>query len=485
MNKTLLLFISLNLIFICHCRLENAESFDLILTTRRITEETGPTGVIAFGTNSTSKVDIFNESEIEQQVFESKIVTDSDFSAKVVCSLFKPKEDDIYVLCNIHEKLPYGKVQYLKLSEHIIDYRGKKIKIFSEDYMDITIKEYNYPFLYADKQTIDLNDGKNVYELKFKIKLFNEGDSLVLGSRTYDALNYINIINNCTIKENELICKIDKNAIEGHILTNQEKFEAMSFGKNYGRAFHKLIFDIIIEYKPNKENINVQIKKLLNGNANTAVFFPYETNVTQISQCSTKYFDLNFTIEGSSETKKADCAFKRNKDNKPLLLLCNMNYGNNTTFTLSEIKKEMKLENINMKYNFIIKPVKNDEKINYSSNRKIGGQIFSIHPNILDFTKKDSYSVVFGGDTIFMKGLAIEPPLKDLSCDYKQEYINCNIPKSYFQGQKTGYYYAYQDNHLGTKSPCYEAEPIKVVMVAENIKKLGYMFLILISFILF
>ena len=24
--------------------------------------------------------------------------------------------------------------------------------------------KYNYPYLYADKQIIDLNDGKNVYE---------------------------------------------------------------------------------------------------------------------------------------------------------------------------------------------------------------------------------------------------------------------------------------------------------------------------------
>ena len=153
----------------------------------------------------------------------------------------------------MHDKLPIDEHR-IKLSDHIIDYKGKKIKIFSENYMNITINEYNYPFLYADKQTIDLNDGKNVYELKFKFKLFNEGDSLVLGSRTYDALNYINIINNCTIKENELICNIDKNAIEGHILTNEETFEAISYGKDYGKITHNLIFDIIIKYKPNKEN---------------------------------------------------------------------------------------------------------------------------------------------------------------------------------------------------------------------------------------
>ena len=116
---------------------------------------------------------------------------------------------------------------------------------------------------------------------------------------------------------------------------------------------------------------------MLNGNTNPGVMISYETDVTQISQCTTNFFDLSFTLEGSSETKKANCVFNRNKDNKPLLLLCTINSGNSNNFILSEIKEEMKLENINMKYNFIIKPVKNDEKINYSSRNDIGGHIYS------------------------------------------------------------------------------------------------------------
>ena len=494
MSKIFLLFISLNLIFICHCKLENEEACDLILVTSRETDSTGTTGVIAFKTNSSSTVDIFDESDIEKQNFDSQLVIESGSSAKVKCSLFKPKEKDIYILCNLQEKLSIGKLR-LKLSDYILYYKNKKIKIFSEEYIEIDIKESNNPYLYADKQIIDLNDGKNVYELKFKIKLFNEGDSLVLGSQSNKALNHIKIRNYCTIKENELICNIDKNAIEGHILSNEETFVAYSFCEKFGMINHHLILDIIIKYKADKENINVQIKKLLNGNANSGVMIAYETDVTQISQCTTKYFDLNFTLEGSSETKDASCFFKKNKDNKPLLLLCTMYYQNSAEFTLSQIKEEMKLEDINIKYNFIIKPEKNDEKINYSSKNDIGGIIFSIHPNILDFTKKDSYSVGFGGDVRNLRGLAIEPNLKkDLDCVYESEgsgYIHCTIPKSYFEGQKNGDYYAYQNNHLGTKSPCYEAEPIKVVLAddsksfAEKLNILKYMLPMLISFILF
>ena len=109
----------------------------------------------------------------------------------------------------------------------------------------------------------------------------------------------------------------------------------------------------------------------------------------------------------------------------------------------------------------------------------------------MDFTKKDSYSVGFGEGVKYLKGLAIEPSLKDLDCINQEIYLHCTIPKSYFKGQKTGYYYVYQNNSFGTRSPEYEIGPIKVVMaddsknLAEKINTLGYMFPIFISFILF
>ena len=123
--------------------------------------------------------------------------------------------------------------------------------------MKIYVKESDFPFLYADKQIIDLNNRKNVYELKFKIKLFNEGDSLIIRSVTNKAFNNINLMNHCTVKEKELICNIDKNDIEGHILSNKETFQAISFGKGYGIIYHNLISEVIIEYNGNKENINI------------------------------------------------------------------------------------------------------------------------------------------------------------------------------------------------------------------------------------
>ena len=148
MNKKFLLFISLNLIFSCLCKLENEEAYDLILTTEREIEGMGWSGVIAFRTNSSTTVDIFDESDIEKQIFDSKLILKDDpLSPDVKCSLWKPKEKCIYILCNLQQELKPGEIR-LKLEDYIIQYKDKKIKIFSEYFIKIvfmsTKKVYHF-----------------------------------------------------------------------------------------------------------------------------------------------------------------------------------------------------------------------------------------------------------------------------------------------------------------------------------------------------
>jgi len=67
--------------------------------------------------------------------------------------------------------------------------------------------------------------------------------------------------------------------------------------------------------------------------------------------------------------------YKKYKDDKSLILLCPLGFSKSGNFTLSPTKVETKLENINQKYFFIINPIENAEKINYSTNSNIGGII--------------------------------------------------------------------------------------------------------------
>ena len=96
----------------------------------------GPKSVIAFDTNSSSSVDIFDESDIEKQIFDSHIIIrNSSLTPKVKCSLWKPKDKSIYILCNLIEKFPYRDENYIKLSECVLNYKEKKIKFFSDKYI--------------------------------------------------------------------------------------------------------------------------------------------------------------------------------------------------------------------------------------------------------------------------------------------------------------------------------------------------------------
>ena len=66
------------------------------------------------------------------------------------------------------------------------------------------------------------------------------------------------------------------------------------------------------------------------------------------------------------------------------------------------------------------------------------------------------------------------------------EIKRCTLPKSYFEGNKSGYYFTKHDNHFDGKSFNYEAAPVKVILDDDtnskgNINSLGlYYWLLLI-----
>ena len=81
-------------------------------------------------------------------------------------------------------------------------------------------------------------------------------------------------------------------------------------------------------------------------------------------------------------TTQQNCAFRKYDDN-PLLIVCfPPDIG---TCWLDEIKTERNISNANLKYNFIIQPVKNVEKI-YHSNTDRGVYIDSLFPETLYFS---------------------------------------------------------------------------------------------------
>ena len=53
----------------------------------------------------------------------------------------------------------------------------------------------------------------------------------------------------------------------------------------------------------------------------------------------------------------------------------------------------------------------------------------------------------------------------DLSCEkIKNRLKRCIVPKSHFEGRKSGYYFTKHTNHLGSKSTNYEVAPVNVIL---------------------
>ena len=113
-------------------------------------------------------------------------------------------------------------------------------------------------------------------------------------------------------------------------------------------------------------------------------FIAYETNSTDSLNLLSSSFKLNFAKDGgNSET--IECFFKKTT-NKPLLIICDPYKGE---YHLNEIKEQIQLNNINMKYNFIIRPVNNKEQFKIDDNES-GSVIGFALPEKLDFTSQDN-----------------------------------------------------------------------------------------------
>ena len=69
--------------------------------------------------------------------------------------------------------------------------------------------------------------------------------------------------------------------------------------------------------------------------------------------------------------------------------------------------ENIKLEDINAKYNFIIKPVNNSEVINIGGDE--GGIIYSIYPETLDYRNSDNNQLTIGGSISQLKEITLFP----------------------------------------------------------------------------
>jgi len=118
----------------------------------------------------------------------------------------------------------------------------------------------------------------------------------------------------------------------------------------------------------------------------------------------------------------------------------------------------------NIRYNFRIQPVKNEEIIDFNRNGE-GSWIYRVFPYALNFTKKDTlYIDLYSEGISNLKGITLNQNKGELSCQNQNRFLRCTVPKSHFEGAKDKYYFIKHNNHLNSKSTYYEISPIEIIL---------------------
>ena len=410
----------------------------------------GKKGTIIIESNQASLFEIDTSRKI---YFQSKISDKYD----VDCGFWKDSDDKMYVFCNLDTNIPEG--------AHYITFQG--IPKFTYQNYGITISDSKFDFqksdkdiidLYSEQQTIDIKDDEDSYELKFNIVAYNQ-EEVFLGDMKM----------NCKQNDNKLFCQISKSDLEKDLYRNEVTMKVCYIKENDNNLLAEffLVGKILIkDYVDQKTDVFIGITKLVENVAEGESNIAYETNVTNLNKVSTSidFLQLNF-VNDNGDTSSCECSLKK-YDNYPLYITCFMRLDGKNR--LKEIESEINILDANIRYNFRIQPVKNEEKIRCK--RDIGTFVYSRYPNVLDFTQKDSLFVEYFTDNPgYFKGITFNQDKGDLSCEIRHDVnVRCTIPKSHFDGKKTGYYYTKHTNHLNSKSTYYIIDPIKVILNSSS-----------------
>ena len=470
MKKSILFFIISISLFksFSICLIENNKALNISIDKFYKKNEVGKNGALALLTNFYDEEGIFNQLDIEEKTKFKGIISYNTYNDFVDCRLwiYKEKNRDLIVFCNVDETIPKGKY-YLSVNSIKINYMDYEINLETSENLLFEKLDLNIVDLYSDEQRIVVEDNKNEIELKFKINSYVNEKLILFKELT------ANFIDDCRTEKKELKCLFPKSKLEEIMAVNEEQF--LLYYIREDNTFNKieLVNNITIIYNfPNKKDVFISITNVLEKTAEHNTFIAYEAKVidTEISNLATPIGSFKMKFNGG----EGRCALRK-YEKSPLIMICQADDG---VSSLGKIEKQIDLDNINIKYNFKIQPGGNDETINVSHGYSGSIVLFS-YPELLDFTYKDNLKVVYQIENpkgLF--GIRFNTDGKDLICEDFTGIKICTVPKTHFYKKKSGYYFITHKNHLNGQSICYEAPPIKVIAPKLNGKKINISWII-------
>ena len=413
------------------------------------------------------KLIFFNKLDIENQTNFETFISNSFENYKVNCRLVKLTDDPILVFCEMDETIPEGNYS-IDFNSSII-YNNEVIYLSTKSSFDFQKLDIDKPFLYADVQNINVEENSNLIEMKFKIISYN-GEKLYFLLDNDDYTIFFYYLDTCNQYSNELICLLQKDFLQQIMTTRKNTLQIVYIDNNYDADIFGLVKNIYINhYEIQKEDLYIGITKPIQSEKSLYSYIAYETNITNISNLliGLNIFPMSFN-NGDGE-----CTFRKYEEN-PLLLVCIPYVEDNYTY-LEHFENEIILNDINIKYNFRIQPVINTAfiKINEDDREFIS---FLAYPQILNFTNQDSLTITYLG--IFMNSdMQIDQAIRFTEADYlkcqiKREIsiLECIVPKSHFEGKKSGYYYTIYENDYNFKLTWYQIPPVQVILNEPDIE---------------
>ena len=131
----------------------------------------GYKGTLYFVTNyDDTEKNIFDVYDIENRTHFDTILKDTNGNEYYInCRLWKPIGDNLRVFCELDDYLNYNE-QEVTLNYTSFTYGKYTIYILSEEPIQVTQIDNHIPFLYSQKQQIDISDKNSSYYLfKFNI----------------------------------------------------------------------------------------------------------------------------------------------------------------------------------------------------------------------------------------------------------------------------------------------------------------------------
>ena len=109
--------------------------------------------------------------------------------------------------------------------------------------------DVDIPDLYADAQNITVEKDKDYIELKFKINsYYNEKLFFILFDNKGNDWSVINILDNCTKENKELICSLKKEFLLQIMTSNSNSLQLVYIDNNYQSNIFSLFHIIYINY---------------------------------------------------------------------------------------------------------------------------------------------------------------------------------------------------------------------------------------------